>query len=150
MTGLADALIMVGLRYGSVDAAERAGDWAQQISRAAYLTSARLAAERRGRSLCSTGRPISPARPSASWTRMSASPGRRAWHSQCAAHLRRTDRHNLAWSQTTSPAASSRSSRWPIRARSLQPDGSRVEEDVSDYALRRFRAHPMGSARPTS
>jgi ribonucleoside-diphosphate reductase alpha chain len=31
MTGLADALMMTGLRYGSVDAAERAGDWARQI-----------------------------------------------------------------------------------------------------------------------
>ena len=46
MTGLADALMMVGLRYGSPEAAERAGEWARQISRAAYLTSARLAAEK--------------------------------------------------------------------------------------------------------
>ena len=46
MTGLADALMMCGLRYGSVEAAEAAGDWARQISRAAYVTSARLAAEK--------------------------------------------------------------------------------------------------------
>ncbi len=46
MTGLADALMMSGLRYGSVAAAEQAGDWARQISRAAYLTSARLAQEK--------------------------------------------------------------------------------------------------------
>src|SRR6202522_160369 len=46
MTGLADALMMTGLRYGSVEAADRAGDWARQISRAAYRTSAHLAREK--------------------------------------------------------------------------------------------------------
>ena len=35
MTGLADALMMCGLRYGSVDAAQMAGEWARRISRAA-------------------------------------------------------------------------------------------------------------------
>jgi ribonucleoside-diphosphate reductase alpha chain len=46
MTGLADALMMTGLRYGSVEAAARAGEWAAMIERAAYLTSAGLAAEK--------------------------------------------------------------------------------------------------------
>jgi len=46
MTGLADALMMCGLRYGSSAAAEFAGDWARQINRAAYITSANLAQEK--------------------------------------------------------------------------------------------------------
>ena len=46
MTGLADALMMVGLRYGSPEAAEAAERWARQINRAAYLTSADLAEEK--------------------------------------------------------------------------------------------------------
>ncbi|HQT74072.1 MAG TPA: adenosylcobalamin-dependent ribonucleoside-diphosphate reductase, partial [Acidiphilium sp.] len=46
MTGLADALMMCGLRYGTPEAAARAGDWARQIERAAYLASAALAAEK--------------------------------------------------------------------------------------------------------
>ncbi len=46
MTGLADALVMCGVRYGSIEAAELAGDWARQINRAAYLASARLAQEK--------------------------------------------------------------------------------------------------------
>ena len=71
MTGLADALMMVGLRYGSHEAAERAGEWARQISRAAYLASARLAA-RKAPSRCSTATPTSPARPSANSMRTSA------------------------------------------------------------------------------
>lgn len=46
MTGLADALMMCGLRYGSAEAAELAGDWARQINRAAYIASAHLAKEK--------------------------------------------------------------------------------------------------------
>ena len=46
LTGLADALMMVGQRYGSDEAAETAGRWAGLVSRAAYLTSADLAAEK--------------------------------------------------------------------------------------------------------
>ena len=37
---------MVGLRYGTSAAAERAGEWARQIMRAAYSASAKLAAEK--------------------------------------------------------------------------------------------------------
>ena len=46
MTGLADALAMVGLRYGSPEAAATAEEWARQINRAAYTTSALLAGEK--------------------------------------------------------------------------------------------------------
>ncbi|MEO9190377.1 MAG: adenosylcobalamin-dependent ribonucleoside-diphosphate reductase, partial [Acetobacteraceae bacterium] len=46
MTGLADALMMCGLRYGSPEAAAVAGDWARQINRAGYIISAHLAREK--------------------------------------------------------------------------------------------------------
>ena len=46
VTGLADALMMCGERYGSPAAAAVAGDWARRVNRAAYLTSAHLAAEK--------------------------------------------------------------------------------------------------------
>jgi ribonucleoside-diphosphate reductase alpha chain len=46
MTGLADALMMTGLRYGSTEAAEQAGAWAKMIERAAYLASTQLAQEK--------------------------------------------------------------------------------------------------------
>jgi ribonucleoside-diphosphate reductase alpha chain len=46
ITGLADALMMCGERYGAPAAAALAGDWAGRVNRAAYLTSARLAAEK--------------------------------------------------------------------------------------------------------
>ncbi len=46
VTGLADALAMVNVRYGSAEAARLTEDWLHRIARAAYLTSAHLAAEK--------------------------------------------------------------------------------------------------------
>ncbi|WP_457647713.1 adenosylcobalamin-dependent ribonucleoside-diphosphate reductase [Profundibacter sp.] len=46
VTGLADALLMVGLRYGSDKAAQQTEDWMKQIARAAYLASVDLAKEK--------------------------------------------------------------------------------------------------------
>ncbi len=46
VTGLADALILCGIRYGTPEAAELAGHWMALIERAAYRASARLAAEK--------------------------------------------------------------------------------------------------------
>ncbi len=46
VTGLADALIFCGLRYGSEPAAEQTAAWLRQIRDAAYRASAALAAEK--------------------------------------------------------------------------------------------------------
>jgi len=46
VTGLADALIMCGLRYGSADAVVATESWLAAIQREAYLASAALAAEK--------------------------------------------------------------------------------------------------------
>ncbi len=46
ITGLADALILCGARYGSPEAARLAGSWMASIQNAAYLASAELAAEK--------------------------------------------------------------------------------------------------------
>ncbi len=46
LTGLADALAMCGLRFGSPAAAERAGKWAEALKLAAYEASADLASEK--------------------------------------------------------------------------------------------------------
>ena len=48
ITGLADALIMIGLRYGSPAAAAQAERWAELISHSAYRTSCDLAVEKGG------------------------------------------------------------------------------------------------------
>ena len=46
VTGIADALIMLGIRYGTPQAANVVSDWMQTVQNAAYLASAHLAAER--------------------------------------------------------------------------------------------------------
>ena len=46
VTGLADALLMVGLRYGSEEAARQTERWLHRVARAAYLASAHLAGEK--------------------------------------------------------------------------------------------------------
>ncbi len=46
VTGLADALLMVGLRYGSPEAARQTEQWLHAVARAAYLASAHLAGEK--------------------------------------------------------------------------------------------------------
>jgi len=46
ITGLADALIFSGLRYGTPEAAKVAGSWMAAIQNAAYAASAELAAEK--------------------------------------------------------------------------------------------------------
>jgi ribonucleoside-diphosphate reductase alpha chain len=46
VTGLADALAMCGLRYGTEEAARRAGEWMARIERLAYLASADIAREK--------------------------------------------------------------------------------------------------------
>ena len=69
ITGLADALMMAGLRYGTPEAAARAGDWAA-ADQPRRLPRLRPAGGGEGRlSRCSTASRTSPGRPCASWTR---------------------------------------------------------------------------------
>ncbi|WP_397543829.1 adenosylcobalamin-dependent ribonucleoside-diphosphate reductase [Roseovarius salis] len=46
VTGLADTLLMMGLRYGSREAAQQTERWMKRIARAAYLASVELAREK--------------------------------------------------------------------------------------------------------
>jgi ribonucleoside-diphosphate reductase alpha chain len=138
MTGLADALMMVGLRYGSHEAAERAEEWARQISRAAYLTSARLAAEKGAFPLFDRDAYL------AGETILELDADVR---DLIAEHgIRNALLTSVAPTGTISLVADNVSSGVePVFAlactrKVTQPDGSKVEEEVSDYALRRFRA----------
>jgi len=138
MTGLADALMMTRLRYGSVEAAERAGAWARQISRAAYLTSARLAQEKGAFPLFERDAYL------AGETVGELDEDVRAF---IAAHgIRNALLTSVAPTGTISLVADNVSSGIePVFALAYtrkvrQPDGSSVEEEASDYALRCFRA----------
>jgi ribonucleoside-diphosphate reductase alpha chain len=138
MTGLADALMMTGLRYGSVAAAERAEDWARQISRSAYLASASLAREKGVFPLYDKQAYL------AGETIRALDEDVRA---QIELHgIRNALLTSVAPTGTISLVADNVSSGIePVFAlaytrKVLQPDGSRTEEEVSDYALRLFRA----------
>jgi ribonucleoside-diphosphate reductase alpha chain len=138
MTGLADALMMVGLRYGSQEAAEQAGEWARQISHAAYMASARLAQEKGAFPLFNRDAYL------AGETIRELDEDVRT---DIAKHgIRNALLTSVAPTGTISLVADNVSSGVePVFAlaytrKVMQPDGTRTEEEVSDYALRRFRA----------
>jgi ribonucleoside-diphosphate reductase alpha chain len=137
VTGLADALAMVGLRYGSPEAAERTGEWMAVIANAAYRASALIAAEK------------------------GAFPLYDAAEYAKAPMVKRLDpevqaliaEHGLRNALLTSIAPTGTISLFagnvssgiePIFATSytrkvLQPDGTRTEEEVVDYAVQMWR-----------
>ncbi|MGH7191717.1 MAG: adenosylcobalamin-dependent ribonucleoside-diphosphate reductase, partial [Acetobacteraceae bacterium] len=137
ITGLADALMMTGLRYGSVEAAAAAARWAEAISHAAYRASIDLAEEkgafpRFDRDAYLAGETTGEL-PEEIRARIAAGGIRNALLT------------SIAPTGTISLLADNVSSGIePVFAlaytrKVLKRDGSRTEEDVSDYALRRFR-----------
>ena len=94
LTGLADALMMIGQRYGSEEAAATAGNWARLVNREAYITSAHLAGEKGAFPLFDAEAFL------ASGTVRELKDlhrvDRGAGHPQRAADLDRADRHHLA------------------------------------------------------
>ncbi|WP_298222283.1 adenosylcobalamin-dependent ribonucleoside-diphosphate reductase [Acidocella sp.] len=137
MTGLADALMMCGLRYGSVEAATQATAWAAQVERAAYLASANLASEKGAfplydRSKYLTGETVG-----------ALDEDVRDAISQHG--IRNALLTSIAPTGTISLVADNVSSGVePVFAlaytrKVLQRDGTRREEEVSDYALRLWR-----------
>ena len=137
ITGLADALIMIGLRYGSPAAAAQAERWAELISHTAYRTSCDLAVEK-------GGFPLFDREAYLAGETVSALPddirGRIA-----AGGIRNALLTSIAPTGTISLLADNVSSGIePVFGLSytrkvLLRDGSTFEEEVSDYALRRFR-----------
>src|SRR4051812_27063383 len=138
ITGLADALMMVGLRYGTPEAASRAGDWARQINRAAYIASAHLPAEKGPFPLFDREPYL------AGQTVRELDEDVRALSAEHG--IRHALLTSIAPTGTISLVADNVSSGIePVFAlaytrKVLQPDGTRTEEEVSDYALRRYRA----------
>ena len=138
LTGLADALVMCGVRYGTEEAAELAEDWARRVNRAAYIASARLAAEKGAFPLFDRDAYL------AGETVRELGEDVRALIAEHG--IRNALLTSIAPTGTISLVADNVSSGIePVFAlaytrKVLQPDGSRTEEEVSDYALRRFRA----------
>ncbi|MGH1459843.1 MAG: adenosylcobalamin-dependent ribonucleoside-diphosphate reductase [Paracoccaceae bacterium] len=143
VTGLADALLMVGLRYGSDEAAQQTEDWLKAIARAAYLASVDLAKEK-------GAFPLFDAEP------YLASGTMQAMDEDVRGAIRENGIRNalltsIAPTGTISLYAGNVSSgiepvfAYAYTRKVLQKDGSRTEEEVVDYAVQMWR-DKMGDA----
>ncbi|MCT8330341.1 adenosylcobalamin-dependent ribonucleoside-diphosphate reductase [Albidovulum sediminis] len=137
VTGLADALLMVGLRYGSDAAARQTEDWMHRIARAAYLASVDLAKEKGAFPLFDAEKFL------ASGTMMQMDGDVRE---AIRAHgIRNALLTSIAPTGTISLYAGNVSSgiepvfAYAYRRKVLQKDGSRTEEEVVDYAVQLWR-----------
>ena len=137
VTGLADALIFCKARYGSAKAIELTEDWLAQIRRAAYLASARLAAEK-------GAFPLYDAEAYLEGQNIQAlEPDVRAAIEENG--IRNALLTSIAPTGTISLFADNVSSGLePVFSFTYQryvtmPDGTRKEEPVSDYAYRLYR-----------
>jgi ribonucleoside-diphosphate reductase alpha chain len=137
VTGLADALIMCGLRYGAAAAVAATERWMRRIEREAYLASASLAAEKGPFPLFDREKYL------AGETIRGLDEDVRA---AIAEHgIRNALLTSIAPTGTISIFADNVSSglepvfSFRYTRNVLMPDGSRKEEEVSDYAYRLFR-----------
>jgi len=138
MTGLADALMMCGLRYGSEPAAERAGVWAEQINRAAYVTSAGLAGEKGAFPLFDSDAYLGGQTVRELDAEVRAMIGEHGIRNALLTSVAPTGTISLVADNVSSGVE-------PVFAlaytrKVLQPDGTRTSEEVTDYAVRMFRA----------
>ncbi|MEM6549278.1 MAG: adenosylcobalamin-dependent ribonucleoside-diphosphate reductase [Pseudomonadota bacterium] len=137
VTGLADALMMTGLRYGAPEAVAQTGAWLRQIRDAAYRASVDLAAEKGAFPLFDRDAYLA-------GETVAALPA--DIREGIAEHgIRNALLTSIAPTGTISLFAGNVSSGIePVFALSytrkvLQPDGSRVEEEVEDFAVARWR-----------
>jgi len=137
VTGLADALIMCGVRYGSERAVKLTETWMQAIERAAYLTSTELAQDKGAFPLYDADKYLQGERI------QRLDPDVRE---AIRAHgIRNALLTSIAPTGTISLFAGNVSSglepvfSFKYTRHVLQPDGSRKEEEVSDYAYRLYR-----------
>ena len=137
LTGLADALMMVGLRYGTPEAAAQAGIWAEAVSHAAYRASCALAAEKGAfplfdRDAYLAGETVREL-PSAIRERIAATGIRNALLTSIAP----TGTISLLADNVSSGIEPVFALGYVRRVR--ERDGSTREEDVSDHAVRLYR-----------
>ncbi len=137
VTGLADALLMLGLRYGSDEAARQTERWLHAIARAAYLASVQLAKEKGAFPLFDADGFL-------------ASGAMRDMDEDVREAIRTHGIRNalltsIAPTGTISLYAGNVSSgiepvfAYAYTRKVLQKDGSRTEEEVVDYAVQMWR-----------
>ena len=137
VTGLADALLMLGLRYGSEQAATQTEAWMKAIARAAYLASVELAKEKGPFPLFDADAYL------ATGNMMQMDDDVRE---AIRTHgIRNALLTSIAPTGTISLYAGNVSSgiepvfAYAYKRKVLQKDGSRTEEEVVDYAVKLWR-----------
>ena len=137
VTGLADALLMTGLRYGSLEAAEATKIWLRALARSAYLASVGLAQEKGAFPLFNADKYL------ASGTMRAMDGDVRAAVAQHG--IRNALLTSIAPTGTISLYAGNVSSgiepvfAYAYTRKVLQKDGTRTEEEVVDYAVQLWR-----------
>ncbi len=137
VTGLADALLMLGLKYGTDEAAAQTEAWMKAIARASYLASVELAKEKGAFPLFDAEKYL------ASGNMMQMDEDVRA---AIRTHgIRNALLTSIAPTGTISLYAGNVSSgiepvfAYAYTRKVLQKDGSRTEEEVVDYAVQMWR-----------
>ena len=143
VTGLADALLMVGQRYGSEEAAVQTGVWLKQIARAAYLASVDLAKEKGAFPLFDAEGYLASGAMQAMDDDVRAAIGKHGIRNALLTSIAPTGTISLYAGNVSSGIE-------PVFAyaytrKVLQKDGSRTEEEVVDYAVQMWR-DKMGDA----
>ena len=137
VTGLADALLMTGVRYGSDEAVRYTEDWMKTIANAAYLASAHLAAEKGTFPLFDRELFLQSA--------IVRTLDRKVIHMIRKTGIRNALLTSIAPTGTISLYAGNVSSgiepvfAYAYTRKVLQKDGTRTEEEVVDYAVHLWR-----------
>ena len=145
VTGLADALILCGARYGSERAVQLTESWMTAIMRAAYLASAEIAAEKGAFPLFDRDKYLAGETVAALDAEVRAAIARNGIRNACLTSIAPTGTISLFADNVSSGIE-------PVFAQVysrnvLLPDGTRREEEVADYAYRLFR-RLRGKAEP--
>src|SRR5437867_4271108 len=137
VTGLADALIMCGLRYGSSDAVAATDAWLGTIQRAAYLASTALAAEKGSFPLFDRDKYLEGETVRGLDAKVRDAIKKHGIRNALLTSVAPTGTISLFADNVSSGLEPAFSFRYTRNV--LMPDGSRREEEVTDYAYRAFR-----------
>ena len=137
VTGLADALLMMGLRYGSEEAAAKTEEWMKAIARAAYSASVELAKEKGAFPLFDKEKYLASGALEQMDEDVRAAIGKHGIRNALLTSIAPTGTISLYAGNVSSgiePVFA-----YAYKRKVVQKDGSRTEEEVVDYAVQMWR-----------
>jgi ribonucleoside-diphosphate reductase alpha chain len=137
VTGLADALILCNLRYGSADAVRTTEAWVKAIERSAYLASAALAAEKGAFALFDREKYLAGETVQGLDADVRDAIGRNGIRNSLITSVAPTGTISILADNVSSGIEPVFSFRYTRSV--LMPDGTHREEEVSDHAYRLYR-----------